>query len=265
MLQGRAENLWDVAIDGPAWGSRTDGAYLPRGSEVPVGTELTVTGANGRSRELTVLGYYSPLDWDEGLVYPAAGVLVDQEIVLELDGEAVSILVAGEAPPAELSRIGDEIGRALPGTTVITSIDVDDLFSSTLKNLFVFAVCMAGLALAAGAILIANAVSLAMMGRQYEIGVLKAMGYSRGQVLRMVVMEYGLVAAIASLAGLIGVELFVVALQYVQQTAGELLHVDLATGTLIVLMGVGLTLLTVLWVAWRPTGVRPLAVLNRST
>jgi putative ABC transport system permease protein len=265
MLQGRAGELWDVSVDGPAWGSRTDGAYLPQGSEVAVGTELMVTGANGRQERLTVLGFYSPLSWDEGLVYPAGGILVGKEVLWELGGEAVSILVAGEAPPAELSRIGDEIGGALPQTTVITSIDVDNLFSSTLRNLFVFAVCMAGLALAAGAILIANAVSLAMMGRRYEIGVLKAMGYSRQQVLRLVVMEYGLVALIASLAGLVGVELFVVVLQYVQETAGALLHVDLATGTVIVLMGVGLTLLTVLLVAWHPTQVRPLAVLNRNT
>jgi putative ABC transport system permease protein len=265
MLQGRAEQLWDVSIDGPAWGSRPDGAYLPRGSKVPVGSGLTVTGTSGRSKRLTVLGFYSPLSWDEGLVYPAGGLLVEEEVVLELGGEAVSILVAGEAPPAELSRIGDEIGRALPQTTVITSIDVDNTFSSTLRNLFVFAVCMAGLALAAGAILIANAVSLVMMGRRYEIGVLKAMGYSRQQVLQVVVMEYGLVALIASLAGLAGVELLVVVLQYVEQTAGELLHVDPATGTLIVLVGVGLAVLTVLWVAWRPTQVRPLAALNRNT
>ena len=153
---------------------------------------------------------------------------------------------------------------ALP-FAVITSIDVDNLFSSTLKNAFIFALFIAGLALTAGAVLIANAVSLAMIERQHEIGVLKAIGYSRRQVLNTITLEYGLIALIASSTGLLWVEALVLALRFIEEEAGELLHIDLATGSLIVLVGAGLTILTALAAAWQPTRVRPLVVLNRKT
>jgi hypothetical protein len=78
-------------------------------------------------------------------------------------------------------------------------------------------------------------------------------------------MEYGLIALIASVTGLLGVELFILVVQFVQQDVGELLHVDLATGSLILLVGAGLTMLTALASASKPTQVRPLEVLNRRT
>jgi len=173
--------------------------------------------------------------------------------------------VAGEADVDDLEAIRDQVGAALPGTMVLTSIDVDDLFSGTLRDLFSFALSMSGLALVAGAVLIANAVSLAMIDRQYEIGVLKAVGYSRGQVLTTVLIEYGLIAAIAAGAGVLAVELFILVVQVVQETAGQILHVDLLTGLTIVAVTIALCLLTVLAAAWRPTQVRPLVVLNRNT
>ena len=75
-------------------------------------------------------------------------------------------------------------------------------YISTYKNLFVFAAAMASLAILAGVLLVANSVSLAMLDRRFEIGVLKALGYSRGQVLFTQVVEYTLMAVIISLTGL---------------------------------------------------------------
>ncbi len=267
LLQGRGEQLWDVTVEGAAWASQADGAYLPADAEVPTGTELLVTARSGRQRTLTVVGTYTPVEWNDGLLPPSAadGILVSKELLFELDPEDVSIQAAGEAPPSALADIGETLGNALPEAAVITSIDVDNLFSSTLQNLLVFALLMAGLALAAGAVLIANAVSLAMIERQYEIGVLKAVGYSRWQVLKTIAMEYGLIAMIASVTGLLGVELFVLVVQFVEKEVGDLLHVDLATGSLIVLVGAGITVLTALIAASKPTRLRPIEVLNRKT
>jgi len=101
-----------------------------------------------------------------------------------------------------------------------------------------------------------------MIERQHEIGVLKAVGYTRGQVLRTVLFEYGLVGALASVLGLLGVIGFTVALAVVQEATEGVLTVDPLSGLLIVGVAVGLTLTAALATAWRPTSVRPLVVLN---
>jgi putative ABC transport system permease protein len=263
-LQGRNE-LWDVEIEGAPWGTVPHGAYLATGSALPIGTQIVVTGSSGKQSELTVVGTFEATEWEDGLLTPAEGVLVEISVFTELCGDQSFFIAAGKARVDDLSRIRDEVGIVLPQTTVLTSIDVDNLFSATLKNLFVFAVAMSGLALAAGSVLIANAVSLAMIDRQYEIGILKAVGYTRGKVMLIVLLEYSLIALVASVVGVFAVELFVVAVQVVQEAAGELLHVDTLIGLSIVAVSTGLTLLTVLISAWRPTKVRPLAILNRNT
>lgn len=265
LLQGRGELLWDVTVDGAPWGSRPDGVYAPQGLGIPVGVELAVTGADGKERVLTVVGSYSPVEWDEGLIYPVSGLLVSKETLLELCAGTTTVTVAGEAAPSHLTSMSEAIGRALPQATVISSVDVDQMFSETLRSLFTFAVAMAGLALVAGMVLIANAVALAMIERHYEIGVLKAVGYTQRQVLTTIVLEYGLVALIASAAGVLAVQVFVLVLQAVQQMAGELLRTDLGIGALTMLIGVGITLLTALAVAWRPSQVRPQVVLSRGS
>jgi len=129
-------------------------------------------------------------------------------------------------------------------------------------NLFVFAAAMAGLALVAGAVLIANAVSLAMIERRYEIGVMKAMGYTRSQVLRTILFEYGLIAGIAGLLGLFGVLAFIYVLSFIQAQSADLLLLSPGLGLLILGLSVGLTLLAALAAAWGPSSTRPLVALN---
>ena len=263
-LQGR-NDLWDVKIEGTPWGTVPDGVYLSADSALPIGTSIAVTGMSGKQMNLTVAGTFKATEWEDGLLTPAQGLLVDSQVFLELSGDRYYFIVGGEADVKDLSTIRDEVGMVLPQTMVLTSIDVDNLFSAALKNLFTFAVAMSGLALAAGGVLIANAVSLAMIDRQYEIGILKAVGYTQGKVISTVLLEYGLITLIASIAGVFAVELFIVVMQVVQETAGELLHMDLLTGLAIIATTMGLTLLTVLITTWGPTRVRPLVILNRNT
>ena len=253
---------WDIAISGAPWGSEPDGAYLPAAQALPEGTPIVITGHNNQQVTLAIAGHYEPTEAEPGLFDPAGGVMVSREVLIALSGGDHYFMIGGEAAVARLTEVRDGVGRALPDTSVITSVDIDDFFSGTLQNLFTFAVAMAGLALLAGAVLIANAVSLAMIERRYEIGILKAVGYTSGAAMRVVLIEYGLIAAIASVLGVLGVEGFVVALQFVQETAGEVLHMDLAAGALSVAVGGACTLLSAAAMAWKPVRVRPLIVLN---
>jgi putative ABC transport system permease protein len=261
-LQGRTE-LWDFAIEGAPWGSVERGAYLPSGIALPAGAQIVVTATDGRQITLTVAGTYSVSgDWDRYLLPAPEGILVPADTLMSLAGEAAYALAAAEVPSKRLESAVQRVGAALPEATVISAADLNDSFSATFKNLFVFAAAMAGLALAAGAVLIANAVSLATIERRYEIGVMKAMGFTRNQVLRTILYEYGLIAGIASLMGLAGVQGFIYGLAFIQEQTADLLLLNPALGLLIVGLSVGLTLLAALAAAWGATSSRPLVILN---
>ena len=167
-----------------------------------------------------------------------------------------------EAPLGQVQRLSAELGAALPQATVINLLAYATRFTQTYQNLFVFATSMAGLALLAGVLLVANSVSLAMFDRRFEIGVLKTMGYNRGHILTTLMVEYSLVALIATAAGLAAVAIFLWIVAQTNPLAGSLLVMPASSAALIGLAYVGLTLLTVLFVTWGPTQVPPLVVLN---
>jgi putative ABC transport system permease protein len=261
-LQGRTE-LWDVSVEGKPWDSVERGAYLPHGTTLKEGTRILVTGTNGRSMTLTIAGTYTVLEgWDRYLLPAPEGLLVPAETLMDLAGDTAYALAAAEVPSARLESAAQQVGAALPQAAVISAADLNNSFNATFRNLFVFAAAMAGLALAAGAVLIANAVSLAMIERRYEIGVMKAVGYTRNQVLRTILFEYGLIAGIASLLGLAGVGAFIYVLSFIQEQTADLLLLSPGLGGLILGLSVGLTLLAALAAAWGPTSIQPVVVLN---
>jgi putative ABC transport system permease protein len=260
-LQGR-ETLWDVSITGEPWGERENAAYVPVGLDIGAET-LIVTGYEGMSLTLTTVGTYQVAgSWDRSLLPAPEGIVVSTETLRTLGGEAGFALAAAEVEPRRLETAAQEVGAALPEMMVVTATDLNESFKGTFRNLSTFAVAMAGLALVAGAVLIANGVSLAMIERQHEIGVLKAVGYTRGQVLRTVLFEYGMVGALASGLGLLGVIGFTTALAVAQEVTEGVLTVDPLSGLLIVGVAVALTLTAAAATAWRPTSIRPLVVLN---
>jgi hypothetical protein len=223
-LQGR-EMLWDVAVQGEAWGKVDNAAYVPADVDVEAET-IVVTGYEGASLTLTVGGTYQVTgQWDRSLLPEPEGILVSSETLQTLTGENALALVAAEVRPRQLEAAAQEVSAAVPEMMVTTTTDLNESFRGTFRNLSTFAVGMAGLALVAGGVLIANAVSLAMIERQYEIGVLKAMGYSRNQVLRTVLFEYGLGGTLASVLGLLRVVAFTVILTMVQEVTEGVLAI----------------------------------------
>ncbi len=121
-------------------------------------------------------------------------------------------------------------------------------------------VAIASLSMMAGVIIIANSVSLAMLERRREPGILKAVGYTSGTVLREVLIENGIVGAVgayvAMLLAAVGVALL-----------GHLLfNLTLSISPWIVIVLVGgsalLTMATAALVAWGSVRVRPLEVLR---
>jgi putative ABC transport system permease protein len=260
-LQGR-DRPWDVTLQGAPWGTQEDGAYLPTDLAVEAG-RLNVWDDQGAALTLKVAGTYEASGrWDRSLLPAPEGILVSASTLKDLGSEDAFALVAAEVPASELEAAAQRVSTAVPDMMVATADDLNRSFKGTLRNLSAFALAMASLALAAGAVLIANGVSLALIERNGEIGVLKAVGYTRSQVLRMILCEYGLVGAVASLTGLLGVISFTVGLALLRDVTQGILTVDPLSALLIMGVAAVLTWGAALASAWRPTSVSPLAVLK---
>jgi putative ABC transport system permease protein len=126
--------------------------------------------------------------------------------------------------------------------------------------LLAFVSGVAGLALVAGAVLIANAVGLAMVERRRELGILKAMGFTAARVLRLLAMENALLGLLAGTLGMVTVAIAMAGINILQPGAQLSLDPVLA----VVLVGVSLLLAlgTTALVVWQPVHARPLDVLR---
>ncbi len=278
LLQGRdpAAPLTEVTIhSGPAWGTARDGVYVPQpqasGNEdqlvapsgAQVGNTLTVTGPSGQSRRLPVVGTYVRVTSPNRnpLLQPFSGLLASHDTALALGNPATTaVTLVADAPPDQLTTLSDALGRALPTTTVISLADANDAIQRIFRDLLTLAIAVAGLALVAGAILIANAVGLAMVERRREVGILKAIGFNSGQVLETVLLEQGLLGVIGGALGMIGVALAIVVIDQLQPAAK--LTFDLPQAALLTVVTTAFAMIAALLVAWQPTHVRPLTVLR---
>lgn len=262
VLVGRSEP-GEYLVEGAPWGSQPEGVYAPQYAGVLAGSQVKVTFRDGSTRALNVVGTYE-VDWSVERLPPSTGLLMAESLSASLaKPDTVHFFI--QAPPGRLHSTSAALGRALPGATVIDLQAYAARYTLQIHNLFVLAVAMAGLALLAGVLLVANSVSLAMLDRRYEIGVLKVVGYSQTHILVSLGVEYGLVALIASAAGLVVVQVFFMVLALVNGLAGGLLALAPGSAALIGMLGVGLVLLAVLAVTWGPVRVSPAVVLNENT
>jgi putative ABC transport system permease protein len=122
------------------------------------------------------------------------------------------------------------------------------------------------IALFVGGFLIYNAFTMTIIERTQEIGLLRALGVSRRQVLRLVMIEAALLGVIGSflgvIFGLIMAQGLIVLMATI--TATEIVTVSIPADGLFtaLLVGLGVTLISALLPAWRATRISPLAALR---
>src|SRR3712207_6115950 len=184
----------------------------------------------------------------------------------ELDG--ISVQAAPGISPPELSR---RIARMLPPRVVVEtgqqaaarqSQDIKDNLSFFRVILLVFG----GVALLVGSFLIFNTFSITVAQRIRELGMLRTLGATRGQILRSMILEAGVIGLLGSLLGVLAGIGFAAGLNAIFKSFG----IDLPnTGmviesrTVIVSLVIGLvvTLASALTPALRATRVSPMAAL----
>lgn len=259
ILIGRSDPQ-DYVLSGAEWNSQPDGVYASAGSNLQPGNRVVATFRDGSTHTFTVVGSYE-IDYRGAALFPHTGLLMTAEGFTRVaQADAVNFFV--QLPPAQVRSTAADLTAALPQATVVDLMAYAARFMQSYQKLYILAIALSGLALLAGILLIANSVSLAMLDRRYEIGVLKTVGYSRRHILAVFVVEYGIVSALATGAGILLIQGLLALLAMANHLPALTVLMDLPSMAVIAFCGVGLTLLTVLGVAWEPTRVSPVFVLS---
>ncbi|WP_239103571.1 FtsX-like permease family protein [Microbispora corallina] len=216
------------------------------------GSPFTVTGLNGATHTLTVAGLAESGDqgfypeWTPGLAWtlgqtltlvePAQG-RTEMVTGLRLADAATTDLVVQRA----VFTLRNQVQRVSTWREVRASMELDNRLLGLLLALFGVA------GLVAAALALANAAGGRVLTQLRDIATLKSLGFTRGQVTRMLVAEHGTL-------GLVGIVLGLVAARLITATAlSETVAVPLSPGPLAAIAaGTAAMVLVAVWLpAWR--------------
>ena len=216
------------------------------------------TGQTGQPQPqlvtLHVIGFYT------GGATVFAPILADQSVARQVGGQQVFYIYKLRLTPSKADQELQTVQEKVPSAQTFSLVQLTVFIDTLLTNLIILLTAVASLAMIAGFIIIANAVGLAMLERRRELGILKSVGYTSGDVLGEVVLENGLVGFSGGFLAMILVA-----------GAAVLLSKLVFNGSLGVspLLVIGVVLVTALvcmvvagLVAYSATRVRPLEVLR---
>jgi putative ABC transport system permease protein len=169
-------------------------------------------------------------------------------------------------------QVADEIGPLLPKTLeASTGNDVANeslnAIGSALKFINTFLLVFAGVALVVGIFLIINTFSILVAQRSRELALLRALGASRRQVTRSVLLEAFVVGLIGSTLGLLGGFLLAIGLKallglFGLDLSGAGLQLHVRTVIVSYLVGLVVTLLAAYIPALRASRIAPVAAMR---
>jgi putative ABC transport system permease protein len=209
-----------------------------------------------------------------GALFGATAVLVDAASASRLfarDGTVPTLTVTA-APGVSQNELKAAVARVLPTTAeAVTGQTVqDETESSVQKGLgffTTFLLVFAGVALFVGSFIIVNTFTMLVGQRARELALLRAIGASRGQVMRSVLGEAVLIGVVGSVLGIgLGLLIAVGAKAAIRGLLGADIGSDLpiraSTIVISVLVGVLVTIVSAVLPARRASRVAPVAAMR---
>lgn len=198
-----------------------------------------------------------------------AVVQVDDAVVLPMATAEVQLIhqvVVQTESSTEASQVADDL-RGLNDRQELVSVqdmsELTDQFDELFWYLNVFLVGIAGISLVVAGISIANVMLMSAIERREEIGVLRAVGYQRRDVLGMMLAE-------ATLLGVVGAAIGLAISTLVAAGMNTLLLDDplafqpeaIQYLVLAVVFGIGVSLVAGFYPAWKASKQRPVEALR---
>ena len=234
---------------------------------VDVGDELTLDIGGkwvdrelegGRKVHLEVVGITAdpPVQggFDEGGFIVPVGTL-DPTIV---PNYSFFMMMASESAVPDITA---QLTEDVPGAIAMESETVAGVFKAILERVVAFPLMLSGLALFAGAVIIANSVALATMERRREIAMMKAVGAKGSRILTSLLIENGIIGLVG---GGIGVALSTIVLVLFKNRLESEISAIPDPVSIIIVLGVALAVALGAAVisAWPASREKPLVVLR---
>ena len=222
-------------IDGVPWNlyAQMNGINLTAGRAPENLNEVVIDETKARNNNyrlgdtITPFGKPSPNDTENrsgpiayhiaGIYSPESGARVKMSLeamqkALEAEGKCTFIFVKLRNPD-QLQEVAARIDRELPGNTIQPTREVFTSFEKSIPYLGVFLRVLVGLAAVVSSLVVMLAMYTTITERTREIGILKAMGASRGYIVGIIEKEAILISFIGLVAGFV-----------VSMIAGYLIH-----------------------------------------
>ncbi|MDP9851775.1 ABC transporter permease [Corynebacterium lowii] len=236
--------------------------------EVSVGDTLTMVDPQGRT-EVTIAGIYE-MTIDSPTV---ASLRMDESSYLSnfTEGGYVSAIVVKAAEGVSADELMDHITSVYTDVEATRGSDLADEKSSSIKSTLsfinYFLMAFGLMALLVGTFLIANTFSMIVAQRTKEFALLRALGASRRQITRSVVLEAAIIGAVGSVVGVVVGVLLVMGIKALL-AAGSMALPDgglgLSLGAVLIPIAVGIvvTVLSAWLPAKRAGRVRPVEAMR---
>lgn len=244
-------------VEGEAPANGEEVAVNAAGAEhfdIAVGDELLVVDPETRY-EVTVTGMYEQ-ELDQGT---SLSLSIPEDVYLEryTDGTHVNEVLVSGTEGTEAQELVDHLAATYPDLNVETgerlAEQVSELISRALDFVNYFLVAFGLVALLVGTFLIANTFSMIVAQRTKEFALLRALGASRGQITRSVILEAFIVGVIGSALGVLaGMGLVALIQAFMASQGASLPGAGLGLSTAAVVVPIVLGTLVTVFSAWAP-------------
>ena len=198
-------------IDGVPWDAyaQMNGINMIAGHGPQNLNEVVIDETKARNNNYRVGDMIQPLGTDlyriAGIYSPESGARVKMSLegiqkALEAEGKCTFIFLKLRNPD-QLQEVAARIDRELPGNTIQPTREVFTSFEKSIPYLGVFLRVLVGLAAVVSSLVVMLAMYTTITERTREIGILKAMGASRGYIVGIIEKEAILISIIGLIAG----------------------------------------------------------------
>ena len=170
------------------------GAEAARILNLSTGDHLKINGSN-----LQVSGILAPTgSQDDQLVFTR---LKRAQSLLDKEGRVSMVEVAALCTACPIEAMVSQISRALPGTKVMAIQQVVQGRMETLSHFRKFSYGVSMVLVLVGSLVVLVTMMGSVRERTGEIGIFRAMGFRRSHVIKIVLLEAGILAAMAGILG----------------------------------------------------------------